>query len=154
MTSSILPKYSTAIYAFNPQTRYFSKSRIECQETPLNRLPLELRIAPAGAANVKVNACKLLLSKERINRKYKFITGIQETQFVNWFLGNDCEYCRGTKILSIILFRFVDNDCELHVYYFHKYDRPNTMYRLQFANSIIPVLTGKAEHLQKYQREA
>ena len=154
MTSSILPKYSKVIYAFNPETRYFFKSIIDCQETPLNRLPLQLRIAPAGAANVKINASKLLLSKECVNGKYNFITGIHETQFANWFLGNDYEYYRGAKILSIIVFRFVDNDRELHVYYFHKYDRPNTIFRLQFSNSLIPVLTKKTEHLENTKREA
>jgi len=143
MNNSILPKYSKVIYTFNPERRYFIQTKIECQETPLNRLPLELRIAPAGAGNVKVNVSKLILSKECNKGKHKFITGIQETSFAGWFLGNDYEYYKGVKIVSIILFQFRNNDRELQVYYFHKYDKPNTFYRLQFANSIIPILNLK-----------
>jgi hypothetical protein len=135
-----LPKFSRVIYRLNPETKYFLQSEIEAQETPINRLPLELRLAPAGAANVKINATKVLLSKEHDKGKYKFITGLQPTSFENWFLGNDYEYYRGEKLISIILFHFSD-ETELEVYYFHRYDKKNTFYRLQFANSIIPEIT-------------
>jgi hypothetical protein len=137
MESFNIPKYSKVIYRQNPETKYFLRTEIEAQETPINRLPLEMRLAPAGAANVKINASKVLLSKEHNKGKYNFITGLQETVYKNWFLGNDYEYYRGSKVLSIILFHFI-NATDLAVYYFHRYDKKNTFHRLQFVNAIIP----------------
>ncbi len=140
INSSILPKYSKVIYSLNPDGIYFTQSEIERQETPINRLPLELRIAPAGASNVKPNATKVLLSRECKNGKYKFITGIQDTSIKNWYLGNDYEFYRSQKIISIILFRFIENNTKIEVYYFHQFDKRNTFYRMEFAHSIIPLL--------------
>jgi hypothetical protein len=140
ITTFILPKYSQVIYGLNHETKYYTQTEIKRQETPLKRLPLQIRVAPIGAANVKPNASKLLLSKECSKGKYSFITGVQNTLFENWFLGNDYEYLYGQKIISIIVFHFANNENELHVYYFHRYDKPNTSYRMQFANKIIPVL--------------
>ena len=99
-----------------------------------------MRVAPIGAANVKPNASRLLLSKECNKGKYSFITGVQNTLYENWYLGNDYEYQNGLKVISIIIFHFTNDDNELQVYYFHRYDKLNTAYRLQFANKIIPVL--------------
>jgi hypothetical protein len=132
-----IPKYSKVTYQLNPETKYFLQTEIEAQETPINRLPLEMRLAPAGAANVKINASKVLLSKEHNKGKYTFITGLQDTVYNNWYLGNDYEYYRGEKVLSIILFHFI-NETVIEVYYFHRYDKKNTFHRLQFVNSIIP----------------
>lgn len=141
--SSSLPKYSTVIYAFDNETKYYIQKQIERQETPIKRLPLQMRLAPAGAANVKVNAAKVLLSKECKNGKYQFITGIQSTWYEGWFVGNDYEFYKGKKVLSLILFKFSDDSNEITVYYFHQFDKPNSYFRLQFANGAIPHLLNK-----------
>src|SRR5688572_19701579 len=133
MKCSIIPKYSKVIYLLNSRTGYFFQSSIKCQETSIKRLPLELRIEPAGAAKIKQNASTLLLSKERIKGRYKFITGIQRTKFTGWFLGNDYEYYKGQKVVSIMLFHFTDNKTVLQVFYFYRFDKPNTLHRLRFA---------------------
>lgn len=143
MNTFNLPKYSKVIYCLNPEAKYFLQSEIEVQETPLNRLPLEMRLAPAGAANVKPNASKVLLSKDCIKGRYSFITGLQSTLFDGWYLGNDYEYYRGQKVISMILFHFTKADTRLELYYFHKYDKNNTFYRLRFANDIIPRLKSQ-----------
>ena len=64
MQPFILPKYSKVLYHLQPETKYFIQTGIEAQETPINRLPLELRLAPAKALNVAPNAAQLLLSRE------------------------------------------------------------------------------------------
>lgn len=143
INSSSLPKYSKVIYAFYPETKYYTQKEIERQETPLNRLPVQMRLAPAGAANVKVNAAKVLLSKECKNGKYAFITGIQSTWYDGWFVGNDYEFYKGRKVLSLLLFHFADDNNEMEVFYFHQYDKPNSFLRLQYANGIIPHLLNK-----------
>jgi hypothetical protein len=141
MYNSILPKYSKVLYRLNRETKYFLQTAIEAQQTPINRLPLEMRLAPAKAGNVTPNASRLLLSREVTKGgKYRFITGIQQTLHSDWFLGNDYEYCNGVKKISLILFHFIDEGEGLEVYYFHRYDKPNSGYRLQFANGVIPNL--------------
>lgn len=141
--SSSLPKYSKVIYTCNAETKYYIQKESERQETPVKRLPIEMRLAPAGAANVKVNAAKVLLSKDCKNGKYAFITGIQSTWYQDWFVGNDYEFYRGKKVLSLLLFRFANDSNEMEVYYFHQFDKPNSYFRLQFANGAIPHLLNK-----------
>src|SRR5687768_6006718 len=87
-------KYSKVIYQLNPETKYYRQSIIERQETSLNRLPEELRIAPVGASQIKPNADTILLSRLK-NGKYIFRTGLQKTYFEWWKLGNDFEYING-----------------------------------------------------------
>jgi hypothetical protein len=140
MEKSILPKYSKVIYRFNEETKYYLQSEIEVKETLINRLPKEIRLASAKAGNVTPNASRLLLSRECNNGRYQFFTGLQETCFTDWHLGNDYEYYIGQKIISIILFHFLNDGKKLEVYYFHHYDKPNSIYRVRFANAIIPQL--------------
>jgi hypothetical protein len=142
MQTYILPKYSKVIYRFNSETKHFVQSEIEVQETPINRIPMELRLAPVGASQIRPNADKMLLSR-LVNGKYSFRTGLQETDFETWYLGNDFEYYRGSKVISIILVQFV-NDTQMELYYFHRYDKNNTFYRRQFANNAIIQLIKRA----------
>lgn len=140
---SFLPKYSRVIYRLTEESKYFLQSVIERQETPLNRLPKELRLAPTGAAQIKPNADKILLDRPE-KGKHKFRTGIQGTEFPNWYLGNDYEFLSGRKVTSLMLFHFRNGKRELEVFYFHRYDKPNNTYRLQFANAVIPYFKAVA----------
>ena len=137
--SSVLPMYSKVIYRLSPESKYFLQFQIERQETPINRLPKELRLAPTGAAQIKPNAEKMLLDRPE-KGKHKFRTGIQGTYFRDWYLGNDYEFQSGRKVISLMLFHFTNQEQELEVFYFHRYDKPNNTYRLQFANAVIPHL--------------
>jgi hypothetical protein len=140
VANSILPKYSKLIYRLSSESRYFIQSEIDRQETPINRLPKELRLAPTGAAQIKTNATQMLLDRP-LKGKHSFRTGIQETFFTDWYLGNDFERAGSGKKISVILFHFIKAGAAIEVYYFYHYDKPNTFHRLQFANSIIPYLT-------------
>jgi hypothetical protein len=136
-----LPQYRTIIYLFKPETGYYTKSEKQPEKTPLMRLPYELRLTPTQAEKIKCNAKELIVSRDRRKTgSYNFFTGIQETDFRNWFLGNDFERINEKKIISIILFHFSDDNSRLTVYYFSRYDKGKTDLRLRFANEIIPNL--------------
>lgn len=137
-----LPKCSKVLYQLQPGGVYFVQTGIEVQETPVNRLPAELRLAPTGAAQIKPNADKMLLDRP-VNNKHRFRTGIQPTHYNGWWLGNDFEWQGGAKVISLMLFHFTGNDTAIEVYYFHRYDKPNTFQRMQFAHAVIPHLTKK-----------
>jgi hypothetical protein len=136
-----LPQYKAVNYDFNPQTGYYAKSEKQALKTPVMRLPFEMKIAPTQVEKIKCNAKELFHSREKTKTgSYKFITGLQKTNFNEWFLGNDFEMIRGEKVISIILFHFAEEYSRLTVYYFSHYDKGKTEFRLQFANEAIPYL--------------
>ncbi len=136
-----LPQYKPVYYTLNPQSGYYTKSLQQPLKTPVMRLPYELRVTPTQLEKIKTNAKELIVSREKTKAgNYKFFTGIQQTNFKNWYLGNDFEKLNGLKVISIILFHFKNDNSELTVYYFSRFDKGNTSLRLAFANSIIPHL--------------
>ena len=137
-----LPHYKPIIYDYYPQTGNYAKSLKQLSILPVMRLPYELKVTTTQAAKIKCNAERLIVSKEKYKTgKYKFITGIQKTNYPNWYLGNDFEFGPKGKVISIILFRFIEENSRLIVYYFSRYDKGKTDLRLKFANGVIPFLS-------------
>ena len=134
-----LAKHSKVIYRPQPTGSYYAQTAIEAKQTPIDRLPQELRIAPTGAERIRLNADTMLLDRP-VKGKHKFRTGLQPTLFKNWYVGNDFEYYRGEKKLSLILAHLVGGGTSIEIYYFHRYDLHNTFYRMQYANRAIPHL--------------
>lgn len=138
-----LPQYKTVVYELNPETGYYTKSKLQPLKTPVMRLPYELRITPTQAEKIKCNAKELIVSREKFKSgSYKFITGLQNSSFQNWFVGNDYEKLKGEKVLSIVIFHFRTDNSVLNVYYFSRYDKENTDLRIRFANTAIPYLNN------------
>ena len=137
-----LPQYKAVTYYSNPETGYFTKTTEQPHKTPVMRLPYQLRVMSTQAAQIKCNAKELIASKEKTKTgHYKFFTGLQHSNFKNWFVGNDYEKLNGVKVLSLILFHFSEDNSRLTVYYFARYDKENSEMRIRFANSIIPILS-------------
>ena len=137
-------QYKIIYYSLNSATGYYTKSEIQPERIPFMRIPYELRVTKTQSETIKTNATELIVSREMTKTKsYKFITGIQKTNFKNWFIGNDYEYIKGKKVLSLILFQFCEiNEC-LTVYYFSRYDKGRTDLRMNFAHQTIPFLIQK-----------
>lgn len=136
-----LAGHRTVFYAFNPETGYYTKSEKQPEKSPVMRLPYELKFAITRADKIKCNAKQIIHSRLLTKAgQYLFFTGLQESGFQDWYLGNDYEYKSGKKVLSIILFHFRNDNSQLTVYYFPKYDKPNTSLRLKFARLAIPTL--------------
>ncbi len=137
-------QYKTIFYSLNMATGYYTKSDTQPERIPFMRMPYELRVAKTQKENIKSNATELIMSREMTKTKsYKFFTGIQKTNFKNWFIGNDYEFIKGKKVLSLILFQFCEfNEC-LTVYYFSRFDKGSTDLRMKFAEQTIPLLIKK-----------
>ena len=136
-----LAKYRTVYYEFNPATGYYTKSEKQAEKTPLMRLPYEMRFEVTRAENIKYNAGQVIHSRLKTKTgNYIFFTGLQETGLKNWYLGNDYEYRNGIKKISIVIFRFSEDNSRMTVFYFPHFDKPSTDLRLQFARSFIPKL--------------
>lgn len=136
-----LAMYRTVYYELNPATGYYTRSEKQPEKSPLMRLSYELKFAATRADKIKCHAKQVIHSRQTTKTgSYYFITGLQETGLKNWYLGNDYEYKDGKKVISIVLFCFSNDNSRLTVYYFPKYDKPNTGLRLRFARLIIPNL--------------
>ncbi len=137
-------QYKIIYYSLNSATGYYTKSEIQPEKIPFMRVPYELRVTKTQSELIKTNATELIVSREMTKTKsYKFLTGIQKTNYKNWFIGNDYEYIKGKKVLSLILFQFCEfNEC-LTVYYFSRYDKGRTDLRMNFAHQTIPFLIKK-----------
>jgi hypothetical protein len=136
-----LAGHRTVFYAFNPETGYYTKSEKQPEKSPVMRLPYELKFAITRADKIKCNAKQIIHSRLLTKTgQYLFFTGLQETGFQDWYLGNDYEYKSGKKVISIVLFHFMNDNSQLAVYYFPKYDKPNTGLRLMFAKKAIPLI--------------
>jgi len=136
-----LPQYKTVFYCINQETGYYTKTQEQPLKTPVMRLPYELRLAATRSEKIKNNAKQVLHSKEKFKSgPFKFMTGLQDTHFKNWFLGNDYELENGEKIISIVLIHFSEDNQNLTVYYFPRYDKGKTDLRVKFANQVIPIL--------------
>ena len=140
--SSFLPTYKVVLYRNNQQTGYYTKTVKQPEITPVMRLPYELKIEPTQLHQIKCNAKRVIRGKEKFKGKdsYKFFTGLQETDFLQWYSGNYYEYINGQKVQSLCLFlTTMDNDL-LTVFYFGRFYKENPTERERFINSAIPVL--------------
>lgn len=137
----VMPMYKCVKYRISQATGYYIKTDQQPDPYPFMRLPYELKRTTTQAENIKVNARELMISREKYRSgKYKFITGLQESDFNGWHVGNDYEMIHGQKVLSIVLFHFSEDRVNLTVYYFSRYDVETSDRRRQFAHLAIPEL--------------
>ncbi len=140
MKNSTKPHFKVVYYTNNPETGYFTKNVKQAEKTSVMRLPYQLKVEKTQLTQIKCNAERIIRGKEKYktnSNNYKFFTGLQETEFSNWFLGNDYEFIRGEKVLSLVLFHFSNENEILSVYYFGRYFIEQSAKRRQFVKQII-----------------
>ncbi len=137
--SSFIPTYKAVIYRNNPETGYYTKTIRQPEITPVMRLPYELKIEPTQLHQIKCNAKRIIRGKEKFKGKdsYKFFTGLQDTDFLQWYSGNDYENLKGIKVLSLCLFNLSQDNDQLTVYYFGRFYKENPNDRERFINGTI-----------------
>ncbi len=136
-----LPQYKRVFYHYDPQTGEYIKTLENAQETPVMRLPYQLKTEPAILHQIKCNATVIIRGKEKFKSgSFKFFTGMQETDFKEWFAGNDYEILKTGKVLSLCLFHFNNDKTRLTVYYFGRFYKENRAERERFIIGIIPTL--------------
>lgn len=143
MTNSITPIFKSVYYTNNPETGYFTKTEKQAEKTPVMRLPYQLKVEPTQLHQIKCNAQTIIRGKEKFkttNGNFKFFTGLQETDFKYWFVGNDYEYIKGVKVLSLVIFHFSNENDFLNVYYFSRFYKEQSTKRREFVNNIVPKL--------------
>ncbi len=142
--SSNLPIHKVVFYANDPQTGYYTKTANQPEKTPVMRLPYELKVEPTQLHQIKCNALEIIRGKEKFNKgSFKFFTGLQETNFKQWYAGNDYERLQDEKILTLCLFHFSEDNSRVAVFYFGRFYIDKKDAREQFINDMIPYLLHK-----------
>lgn len=139
--STNLPQHKIVFYANDAQTGYYTKTPQQPDKTPVMRLPYQLKVEPTQLHQIKCNATQIIRGKETFkNGVSKFFTGLQHTNYKEWFAGNDYENLKGQKQLSLCLFNFSTDNSRLTVVYFGRFYIDNPAVRERFINDVIPVL--------------
>jgi|LakMenE01Jun11ns_1017448.scaffolds.fasta_scaffold9955238_5 hypothetical protein len=139
---SNFPIYKAVVYLNNPETGYYTKTAQQPLITPVMRLPYELKVEPTQMHEIKCNAEYIIRGKEKFKngKSFKFFTGLQETNFQNWYSGNDYEKLKTGKKLSLCLFHFCKGRDKLTVFYFGRYYIESREARERFIRAAIPQL--------------
>ena len=140
-SSTNLPQYKFVNYSNNAETGYYTKTAEQPSKTPVMRLPYQLKVENTQQQEIKCNAKQLIRGKDTFkNGSFKFFTGLQATNFKQWFAGNDYEKLLNEKVLSLCLFHFSADNSRLTVYYFGRFYIDKREVRERFILDIIPVL--------------
>ena len=101
------PQYKHVVYTFSSKTGYYYKSNIQPEKQPVNALPYELKREYSQAAQIKCNAKEILVKHEykKENGSKKLLTGLRETNFLNWYIGDHVRFSNKEKINSLLLDR-------------------------------------------------
>jgi len=126
---------------------YYTKIPEQPSKTAVMRLPYQLKVEYTQQQEIKCNAQQLIRGKETFkNGSFKFFTGLQLTNFKQWFAGNDYEKLLNEKVLSLCLFHFSADNSRLTVYYFGRFYIDKREARERFILDIIPALQTKINY--------
>lgn len=123
--------YKTITYKLNSDNGYFEKVP---QLINFKKLPNDLKIEPSQKAFLKQQGAELVIRGRMKYGKYLFFSGLRPVDESNEkFIGNDCEFVRGLKVLSLIVFSLNQNKNELTAYYFNRFYKDKRDERLTFV---------------------
>jgi len=138
--STNIPLHKIVFYVNDAQMGCYIKTPQQPDKTPVMRLPYQLIFEITQLQKIKCNATQLIRGKEKFKKgeAFKFFTGLQHTDFKEWYSGNDYEKLKGQKKLSLCLFHFSADSSRLTVVYFGRFYIDNPAARERFINEVIP----------------
>ncbi len=122
-TTFNFPEFKEVRYAMNPATGYYEKPP---QKITFNKLPFELKVEETHEEKIRSQGAGEIIHGRIKNGKYQFFTGLIPATVPDWYFGNDYEFIKGEKKLSLLIFHFAEEGALLTVYYFnwfYKYSR-------------------------------
>lgn len=127
------PKYHVIEYLNNPMSGRFQK---QPSLIAFNKLPFELKVEPTQEDRIRQQGAKNIITGKIKDGKREFFTGlIPLTQYC--FMGDNCEYIKGQKKNSLLIFIFSEDSLRLTVYYFNHYFIHNRTERIKLCNNFI-----------------
>lgn len=113
----MIADYKTVRFLLNVETNYYEK---QPDLVPFIKLPNELKVEETHDPAIRRNGAEQIIRGRIQNKKYLFFTGLVPSPTrERWYIGNHCEFIKGNKKLSLILFWFSSDFKELRAYYFN-----------------------------------
>ena len=128
-----LTKYHTIEYINNPLTGFYEK---QPSLISFNKLPFELKIEPTQKDFLKKQGADRIITGRILNGQREFFTGLIPINKLS-FNGNDFEFVKGVKKLSLIIFVFSPDYKKLSVYYFNHFYKQSPTERIKFCVSFL-----------------
>lgn len=124
------PNYTEAKYKMNAETGYYEK---QPEKIAFNKLPFELKVEVTMEEKIRSQGAKEIIHGRKKDNKYLFFTGLIPTGLNDCYVGNDYEYVKGEKKLSLVIFRFTEANSMLTLYYFNRYYKESREQRERFV---------------------
>jgi len=132
------PKYHTIEYKNNPLTGRFEK---QPNIIAFNKLPFDLKVEPTQEAKIIQQGANTIITG-RINKgQREFFTGLIPLNSYSYF-GNHCEFIKGVKKLSLLIFVFSSDSSKLTIYYFNQFYKDNRAERINFCQTFLATKKG------------
>jgi hypothetical protein len=106
---------------------------------PFKKMPEELKVEETHDPQIKRNGAEQVIRGRVYSGRYLFFTGLIPSTSRFWYIGNHCEFVRGNKKISLILFCFSSEFRELTVYFFNGfslYPSERERFVQEFVNQI------------------
>lgn len=136
------PDYKEVHYLLNSGTGYYQK---QPERITFNKLPFELKVESTQEEKIKLQGATEIIHGRQVNNKYLFFTGLISINSNEWFFGNDYEFVKGQKKMSLVIFHFSEDNARLTVYYFNWYYIDNRTARINFVSQFANQLNQKTE---------
>lgn len=123
------PKYNSIVYHNNPLTGRYEK---QPSMIAFNKLPFDLKVQMSQKQWLKEQGADQIITGPIQNGKREFFTGLLSIEN-HCYMGNNYEYVKGVKKLSLIVFIFSHDHKKLNVHYFSRFYIENPNERLKFC---------------------
>jgi len=137
-----LASYKHVVYLFNPQTGHYQKSTQQPEKLPTNCLPFELKRETTQAAQIKCNAVECLTLREykKTNGSRKMLTGLNNTSFKNWYMGDHRRKNAGEWVKSLLIIHFSNDNSRMDIFFFSGFYKVSPLERRRYVDAAIPCL--------------
>ena len=140
-----LPSFSVTDYSYSHSKGNYIKVLTSPEKSAQMRLPTNLVIQETQCSNIKCNATYVIVSRDKKDgsKSYEFFTGLQDTDWNQWFSGDDYYKVDDKEIKTTILFNFSTDKVKMKVYYFHGFYIGKNRLRQKFINDAIKELIDR-----------
>lgn len=112
----MIPDFKCIRYKKSAASTYYQK---QPDLVSFKKMPEELTVEETHDPNIKRNGAGQVIRGRIHAGKYLFFTGLIPSNNMYWYIGNHCEFLKGNKKISLILFYFSSDFRELTVYFFN-----------------------------------
>lgn len=131
MIPTVSPNFRMIEYRLNIESGWYER---QPQKIAFSKLPEKLKVERTQDPRIAANGANEIITGGFRAKRRTFFTGIISLRVGGWYQGNDYELRGSRKTNSLVLFRFIENDAKMIVFYFTGYYIHSSDQRGQFSN--------------------